>query len=80
MAENTGPIWDRCVKKIAMLPTMYRITMKGTIFSVTFAIRFRPPTTTRPTSTVITRPVTQVGTPKTVFPNFSPVIVVMPSQ
>ena len=41
---------------------MYKITMKGTIFSVTEAMRFRPPTITRPASIKMAMPVTQVGT------------------
>ena len=42
------------------------MTMKGTIFSVTEAMRLIPPTTTRPTITITTTPVTQVGTWNTV--------------
>ena len=39
--------------------------MKGTIFSVTVAMRFRPPTMTRAHRMRITTPDTQVGTPNT---------------
>ena len=66
--------------KIAIVPIMYRITMNGTIFSVTAAIRFRPPTTTSPTRIMITRPVTHVGTPNTfiMFPEMALTCVMLP--
>ena len=38
--------------------------MKGTMKVATLAMRFMPPSTTRPTSTARVRPVAQVGTPK----------------
>ena len=54
-------------QKMTMEPIMYRITIKGTIFSVTEAMRFRPPSTTSPVRITMTIPVTQVGMPKAVF-------------
>ena len=39
--------------------------MKGTIFSVTVAMRFSPPTMTSPHKISSTMPLTQVGTPNT---------------
>ena len=41
--------------------------MKGTISSVTVAMRFSPPTMTRPHKISMTMPVAQVGTPKTEY-------------
>ena len=56
-----------CVTKMTTAPTMYKTTISGTIFSVTAAIRFRPPNTTIPTAAMIKSPVTQVGIPNAEF-------------
>ena len=54
-------------QKMAAEPMMYKITMKGTIFSVTEAIRFSPPRITSPARNTMATPVAQVGTPNTSF-------------
>ena len=80
MAEKTAPILSMLVIKITMDPSMYTMTMKGTIFSVTAAMRLRPPTTTRPTMTMMKMPVTQVGMPKdeSILPEMALTWVMLP--
>ena len=80
MEENTEPIWPILMKKMAIVPIIYRITIKGTIFSVTEAIRFSPPTTTRPTRIITIAPVTQVGMPNTfcILPEMAFTCVILP--
>ncbi len=80
MDANTGPIMEMLEKKMTTEPTMYRMTMKGTIFSVTEAMRFKPPSTTSPARMTTAMPVTQVGMPNTscMLPEMELIWVILP--
>ncbi len=64
MEMNTAGTMEILVIRMTIEPIMYRITMKGTIFSVTAAILFKPPTITSPAISITTSPVAQLGIPK----------------
>ena len=55
------PIWSACIRMMTSAASTYMTPMKGTTFSVTRAMDFRPPTITANTMPAKTKPVIQPG-------------------